>query len=104
MMMAHHSSPDPGALAQATLDVLRAALTEYIDRPGDGEALRAALHSVAHEAREKAILPEKLLIALKEVWYELPSVRAMQQTDQQIRLLQRVVTMCIKEYYGEPPA
>ena len=44
------------------------------------------------------------VIALKDVWYGLPSVRAMQQTDEQVRLLQRVVTMCIKEYYRELPA
>jgi hypothetical protein len=55
---------------------------------------------VAAEAREKAILPEHLLIALKDVWSNLPEVRTMPETGQQVRLLQRVVTMCIKEYYS----
>ena len=55
---------------------------------------------MAAEAREKTILPEHLLIALKDVWNALPEVRAMTDAAHQIRLLQRVVTMCIKEYYS----
>jgi hypothetical protein len=37
---------------------------------------------------------------LKDVWGTLPEVRAMTDTGAQVRLLQRVVTMCIKEYYS----
>ena len=52
------------------------------------------------EARERAILPEQLLVVLKDVWGTLPEVRAMTDAGEQVRLLQRVVTMCIKEYYS----
>ena len=99
MMMAHDSSPGPGSLGRETLDLLHTTLVAYVNAPGDGEQLRLALHAVADEAREKAIPPETLLIALKDVWYALPTVRAMKPSDDQLRLLQRVVTMCIKEYY-----
>jgi hypothetical protein len=37
---------------------------------------------------------------LKEAWSSLPEVRAMNDSGEQVRLLQRVVTMCIKEYYS----
>jgi hypothetical protein len=30
----------------------------------------------------------------------MPEVRAMTDSAEQVRLLQRVVTMCIKEYYS----
>jgi hypothetical protein len=99
MMMAHDSTSGPQRLSAETLDTLRAALTAYITSPGDDNSLRAALHSVADEARSKSILPERRLISLKEMWYSLPSVGATMDNDAQVRLLQRVVTMCIKEYY-----
>jgi hypothetical protein len=54
---------------------------------------------MAGEARSKSMLPEQLLVVLKDIWYALPAVRAIDDAGAQIRLLQRVVTMCIKEYY-----
>jgi len=44
--------------------------------------------------------PEQLLVVLKDVWSSLPEVRSMTNTREQINLLQRVVTMCIREYYS----
>jgi hypothetical protein len=38
---------------------------------------------------------------LKDIWYALPSVHGIQEPIDQTRLLQRVVTMCIKEYYAD---
>jgi hypothetical protein len=55
---------------------------------------------MASEAREKEMMPEHLLIVLKDTWAELPEVRALPETGHQVRLLQRVVTMCIKEYFS----
>jgi hypothetical protein len=46
-------------------------------------------------------LPEQLLVTLKDVWYSLPSVGAMRDPATKIRMLQSVVTICIKEYYAE---
>jgi len=101
MMMAYDSSQTPPSrLDDATLENLRAALTQYLIDESSSHQLRDVLLRVAAEAREKAILPEHLLIALKDVWSNLPEVRTMPETGQQVRLLQRVVTMCIKEYYS----
>jgi hypothetical protein len=100
MMMAHDSTPDANALADETIDAVRIALIEYVDAPSRGERLGTALHMMAREARDRSILPERLLIVLKDIWYSLPSVRAMKEQEDQVRLLQRVVTMCIKEYYA----
>jgi len=101
MMMAHDSSPPPAAgLAEETVTRARVALTRYLESPDRaGEELRDALDLMATEARSKAMLPEQLLVVLKDVWYALPEVRSLEDSGAQIRLLQRVVTMCIKEYY-----
>jgi hypothetical protein len=100
MMMAYDSSQTPSSrLAEDTIDAVRAALRQYL-ATGSSSVLQASLLRMASEAREKAILPEHVLIVLKDVWNALPEVRAMTDTGEQIRLLQRVVTMCISEYYS----
>ena len=99
MMMAHDPSPPPSSrLDDELLNAIRIAL-----RGSDAEhasALQASLLLVATEARERDILPEQLLVRLKEAWSSLPEVRAMRDAQQQARLLERVVTMCIREYYN----
>jgi hypothetical protein len=101
MMMAFDSSQTPPSRLKAeTVAAVRTALREFLaDAPARTDALRVALVSMAGEAREKAILPEQLLVVLKDIWGAMPEVRSMKDTGEQIRLLQRVVTMCIKEYY-----
>jgi len=101
MMMAHDSSPTPpSGLAEETTEAVRAALVRYLRAPGSPNELRSALNRMADEARSKAILPEHLLITLKRLWSSLPEVRALGDVEEQTRMLQRVVTMCIREYYG----
>jgi hemoglobin-like flavoprotein len=100
-MMAHDSSQTPPSrLDDESVDAVRLALRAYLLNSQDPSALQASLFRIAAEARERAILPEQLLIVLKEAWGSLPEVRSMTDTRQQVSLLQRVVTMCIKEYYG----
>jgi hypothetical protein len=100
MMIAHGSGAEPPHLSAETTERVSRALSEYIDHPGtQSEALRLALHTVAREARALAMPPEQLLIALKELWYGLPQIQNTPAPEQQGRLLQHVVTMCIREYY-----
>jgi hypothetical protein len=101
MMMAHDSSPTPpGGLAEETTQAVRTALVAYLRAPANAGELRSALNRMADEARAKAILPEQLLITLKHLWSSLPEVRSVGDAEEQTRMLQRVVTMCIREYYG----
>src|SRR5438477_3522214 len=98
MMMAHDSTPGRGTLATETIDAVRSALAQYVEIPSDGEPLRRALDTMAAEAHAKSILPEQLLVVLKDVWYSLPNVAAIRDPAEQVRLLQRAVTICIKAY------
>ena len=101
MMMAYDSGPTPnGGLSASVIDRVSTALTGYLATPdASSDDLRAALYTMANEARTNAMPPEKLLVVLKDVWYALPGVRESKERDEQVRLLQRVVTMCINEYY-----
>ena len=80
---------------------MRAALEQYIASAGASDLLRASLHRMAAEAHERTILPEQLLVILKDIWYSVPTVRDMENSEDQVRLLQRVVTMCIRAYYSD---
>jgi hypothetical protein len=101
MMLAHDSwGTPPSRLDDEPVSAVRHALRAYLSDYTDPSALQASLLVMASEARARAILPEQLLIALKDVWNTLPEVRSMTDTRQQIGMLQRVVTMCIKEYYS----
>ncbi|CAN5260937.1 hypothetical protein BH09GEM1_BH09GEM1_28780 [soil metagenome] len=100
MMMAYDSSNNPPSrLSDDTTHSVRVALREYL-ASDTSSALQHALVLMAADAREKSMPPEQVLIALKDIWNALPEVRAMSDAGNQIRLLQRVVTMCIKEYYS----
>jgi hypothetical protein len=101
MMMAHDSGPGPAALATETIEAVRSALEQYVDAPVQSNGLQTVLRNLAKEAHDKSVLPEQLLVVLKDVWFSLPSVRRMNDTGDQVQLLQRVVTMCIKEYYAD---
>jgi len=103
MTMGQNSSPTPPrSLGEETIESVRAALAAHLrQKPAqDADDLHEALHAMAREAREKAILPEHLLVALKDIWYSLPDVRG-KENGEQARVLQRVVSMCIREYFGE---
>lgn len=101
MMMAHDSSVPPrGRFSDAALERVQHALAGYIRRGEvDGE-LREALRALAAEARAGEIAPEQVLITLKQAWHELPSGAHPRNGVDDARLLQRIVTVCIKEYYG----
>ena len=100
MMMAHDSSQPSSRLDEESLNALRLALRAYLRDAEDVSALHSSLVRIASEARERSIFPEQLLVTLKEMWSTLPEVRAISDTAEQVRLLQRIVSMCIREYYN----
>jgi predicted NACHT family NTPase len=101
MMMAYDSShTPPSRLDPDTVSAVRDALRAYLADSSDPGGLQRALLRMSTEAREKDILAEQLLVVLKDVWSALPEVRGLTDAGTQMLLLQRVVTMCIKEYYS----
>jgi hypothetical protein len=101
--MEHDSGPMPhNELAQETVNAVRCALERYARQPGDdAPTLRVALHDLAREARLIAMPPEQLLVVLKHIWQSLPQVASAPDQNERTRILQRVVTMCIKEYFAD---
>lgn len=99
IMMAFDSShTPPSRLDDATLDSVREAISAYLST-SDGDGLQSALMALSSEARAKDVLPEQLLVTLKDLWSSLPEVRHMADHREKTQILQRVVTICIREYY-----
>ena len=101
MMMAHDKTPDRPQLSSSSLDALRDALNDYL-ASASTDSLKPTLQRIAAEARERKMHAEQLLVALKDVWYGLPQVDSTLPTEQQHALLQRLVSLCIREYYTAP--
>jgi hypothetical protein len=99
-MMVPGSTPNRPELSASSIAALKSALDAYAGN-NDLRALQSALRLLASEAREKAIHAEQLLVVLKDAWFSLPQVAQAPQGDEQNRQLQRVVTVCIREYYSD---
>ena len=100
MMMAHDSSAGRPQLSAESVSDLTAALERYARNEADIAAIQPALRKVAEEARQRKVHAEQLLVLLKDVWFSLPGVRGASDSDGQHQLLQRLVTLSIREYYS----
>jgi hypothetical protein len=88
-------------ISEETLTALRNALQQRLSgSTGDAE-LRQVLRNMSDEARAESLHAEQVIVALKRVWESLPDVRRAANRQEQNRLLERVVTLCIQEYYAD---
>jgi hypothetical protein len=103
--MTHHDTGPmlPNEMAPETVDSVRLALECYFEAAHSDAAprLQVALHNFAREARLKGISPAQVLATLKSIWHALPAVTRARDHDEQTRILQRVVAICIKEYFAD---
>lgn len=89
-------------LSESSMKELRTALTEQLKRPdGPTPELTNLLRKIAHEARQKSIPPEELIVVFKQLWNSLAESLRPQNADQYERVRQRLVTLCIQAYYAE---
>jgi hypothetical protein len=92
--------PEPRPLSESTLDQVRRAIQDRRQSPAAGDSnLHAALANVACEARERAIRPEELIVALKQLIDELPGTRS--NSGEERRLREWIVTTCIRAYFED---
>ena len=104
MMAPTSNTPPEGSrvISDATIAQLREALSRHVRHGGDDTAeVRRLLGDVAAEARAHGVGPEKLLVIFKGVWGAIPEVRGAADRTDKNRVLERLVTICIEEYYRE---
>ena len=87
--------------ATVVTETLRRGVTAKFFATLGGEAqLRADLRAVCLEAKRYNVRVEHLIIAFKESWRALPEARLLPQGTQGQELLNRIITLCIAEFYA----
>ena len=95
------STPEPRVLSDETRRQLRAAVLELWARSAAGDdALAAALDRMIHEARERALRAEELIVAFKALLADLPELDAGDRRLEAAHFRERLITLSIKAYYG----
>lgn len=80
---------------------LRAVLSRHIEHPDVADPdLASVLRQVVTEARNRHIRAEQLVVMLNNVWNSLPDARYAIDREAQSLVRQRLITLCIKAYYG----
>ena len=82
----------------------RGLMAKYFATLGADGQLRSDLQEVCGEARRQNMRVEHLIIAFKEAWRGLPESRTLPQGSQGAEFLNRVITLCIAEYYSHERA
>lgn len=78
---------------------LRSALQGHLRQAVPDDALRRALHWLCADARARNLRPEHLILIFKQVWASLPEMQNRTGNRRQ-ELLDRIITICIEEYYA----
>jgi len=99
MMMAHDSSAARPELSAEVVSELTVALERYAANQSDIGGILPALRRVAEDARARRVHAEQILVLLKDVWFGLPTVGRAGSSEDQHALLQRLITLSIREYY-----
>lgn len=99
-MMAIDRTPSP-ELSPETMASLRGALDRALRHELAEDELQQLLRGAATEARERDITAEQLLILLKRIWGDLPGLRMVSDPGTRTRILQQIISRCIREYYRD---
>jgi hypothetical protein len=99
-MLAHAKDSEP-VFSSAAIAQLKETLG-YYGRTGSEdrrEELRAALEVLCREAHAKGLGPEKMLVAVKATWFDLPGIAKLDPL-LSAEVFGRVLGFCLKAYYG----
>ena len=96
-------APDPRIASDAAVTALRTALQAHLRAAAPPTELVRVLRLVSAEARRKAVPVQQLLVAVKSAWSSIPEARQGERTGLRDDMLDRIVSLCIEEYYSAPP-
>ena len=99
LMMAFDRMPSPRLEAE-TIDALRSVMQRAMRNGDHAQELQSVLAQAAAEARTKELHAEQLLVIMKDLWYSLPELRGLDDSERQTQLLQELITRCISQYYA----
>lgn len=90
-----------GGLSASAVTRLRNVLSRHIEHPDVADPdLASVLRQIVIEARNRHIRAEQLVVILNKVWSTLPDAPYAIDREAQSLVRQRLITLCIKAYYG----
>jgi len=92
---------DPSSPLPQTASAVREALIAHLQANAPAEEVRVVLSQLAREARQHHVPPERLIVLFKDIWRSLPTVQDASTRQDNAQLLERMITLCIREYYAE---
>lgn len=93
------TSYDRIAVPVATVELLRSCIQSRKDGKAATEQILAALAPICAEARRAQVMPEHLLVSLKELCRSLPEFERIGGARERGAFLDTVVKLTIEEYY-----
>ena len=85
--------------SRESLELLRATLSGYVATGAEGPVCEA-LATLAREAQARKLYAERMLVAFKRVWNDLPEVKRIPNEKERKQMLDRLVKLCIDAYYA----
>ena len=94
-------TPVAGLGRLAAVVALHPSHTLLVDGTAPSDEFRAAVRDIVIAARQHdAVRVERLIIALRGAWRQMPQIRAMPDTDMRDALWRRLVLLYVKEFFG----
>jgi hypothetical protein len=93
------TSSDRIAIPSAAIDQLRICIQLGTTGKVANDQLRAAVRPICEEAHRASVMPEHLLVSLKELCNSLPEFDRMYGAMERSAFLDAVVRVAIEEYY-----
>ena len=84
-----------------TTEALRAVVRSHVNDGSTDDALGAAARVICLDAHARGVQIVELLVSIKHAWPELASNERLPRMER-ARLLDRVITLCVQEYYAAP--
>lgn len=83
----------------AAIELLRNCIQSPKEGKAGNEQIRAAVAPICDEARRARVMPEQLLVSLKELCHSLPEYESIRGARERGAFLDAVVKLAIEEYY-----
>lgn len=75
-------------------------MADSLAAPADGGALRSVVRDLAHEARDRAVAPERLLVSFKAIWQDEAAAHPAVDRRVHAELYEQMISLCIREYFA----
>jgi hypothetical protein len=97
-----YAGGDVRMTSDAAVTAVRTALQAHLRAQAPSAELGRVLRLVSAEARRSGLPVEAVLVVIKTAWSSIPEARQGPRTGLRDDALDRIVSLCIEEFYATP--